>query len=87
MATARAPGAYTRKYLDSAEIRGKGAEGDLSVDEDGNLPFHARCPNGHLTVQRHRAEEWKAGLANDRLMFQIRGCGACRSASGTWMPF
>lgn len=34
----------------SAEIRGKGAEGDLSVDEDGNLPFHARCPNGHLTV-------------------------------------
>jgi hypothetical protein len=49
---------------------------DLIVDDDGFMPFHARCPNGHFAVQRHRPEDWKAGLSNARLMFQCNICEA-----------
>ena len=47
---------------------------DLIVDENGYVPFHARCPNGHVAVQRHRPEDWKAGLTNGRIVFRCPTC-------------
>ena len=47
---------------------------DLIVDQNGYLLFHARCPNGHLALQRRRAADWKAGLVNERIVFHCDTC-------------
>ena len=53
---------------------------DVILDEDGYVPFHVRCPNGHHAMQRYRREDWQAGLSNGRLVFR---CETCQSQ---WPP-
>ena len=47
---------------------------DLILDEYGYAPFHAKCPKGHVSVQRHRPQDWQAGLSNGRLLFHCSIC-------------
>jgi hypothetical protein len=53
---------------------------DLILDEYGFAPFHAKCPRGHVSVQRHRPQDWQAGLANGRLLFH------CATCDHRWAP-
>ncbi len=47
---------------------------DLIVDKNGYLLFHARCPKGHLALQRRRTADWNAGLVNQRIVFHCDTC-------------
>ena len=53
---------------------------DVIVDNDGYVPYHARCPKGHLVLQRHRAADWAAGLSNGRILF------CCATCEEHWPP-
>ena len=56
------------------------SEKDPIGDESDYILFHTRCPQGHVTMQRHRVASWRAGLTTGRLMFRCRVCGE------SWLP-